>query len=67
MMTKTIEPIAARGCAYVNPDLPYFLEHSVWAKPYIAGFYAKKYLKKDLSREAVEACLDTLLALERRA
>lgn len=51
----------------VNPNLPYFLEHSAWAKPYIAGFYAKKYLGKDLSRAAVEACLDTLLALERKA
>ena len=24
----------------VNPDIPYFLEHSEWAKPYVAGSYA---------------------------
>ena len=51
----------------VNPHLPYFLEHSAWAKPYIAGFYAQKYLRKKLSREEVMAQLDDLLSLERIA
>jgi hypothetical protein len=51
----------------VNPDVPYFLEHSPWYKPYVAGFYAKKYLKLDLTREEVMARLDELLALERAA
>jgi 5-methylcytosine-specific restriction endonuclease McrA len=51
--------------ARVNPDIPYFLEHSAWAKPYVAGFYAKKYLKLDLTRDEVMARLDELLALER--
>ena len=51
----------------VNPELPYFLEHSEWAKPYIAGFYAKKYLNMELTREDVEATLDDLLKLELKA
>lgn len=42
-------------------------DHSEWAKPYIAGFYAKKYLGLDLSREETEARLDELLELEQRA
>ena len=51
----------------VVPDIPYFLEHSEWAKPYVAGFYAKKYLGQDLTRDEVNARLDELLALERIA
>ena len=51
----------------VVPDIPYFLEHSDWAKPYVAGFYAKKYLGLDLTRAEVMARLDELLALERLA
>lgn len=51
----------------VVPDIPYFLEHAEWAKPYVAGFYAKKYLKLDLTREKVMPRLDELLALERAA
>ena len=51
----------------VNPDIPYFLEHSEWAKPYVAGFYAKKYLKLDLTREEATARMDELLALEQLA
>jgi len=26
----------------VDPEQPFFLEHSQWLKPYVAGFYAKK-------------------------
>ena len=48
----------------VDPRRPYFLEHAEWCKPYAAGFYAKKYLKEDLSREQTLARLDELLALE---
>lgn len=40
--------------------------HSGWFRPYVAGFYAWKYLNLDLSREEVEARLDDLLDLERR-
>jgi 5-methylcytosine-specific restriction endonuclease McrA len=50
----------------VNPDVPYFLEHSEWAKPYVAGFYAFKYEGKQLTRAEVMERLDELLAYERR-
>lgn len=49
----------------VNPDQPYFLEHSDWIKPYVAGFYAHKYLAQDLSRAEVCDRMEELLALER--
>ena len=49
----------------VNPDQPYFLEHSSWVKPYVAAFYAAKYLSEDLTREQTMERLDELLALER--
>lgn len=52
--------------AKVDPDIPFFLEHSPWIRPYIAGFYAKKYLGLDLTREQVESRLDELLSLERK-
>jgi hypothetical protein len=55
--------IQARVC----PDQPYVFEHSAWFKPYVAGFYAWKYLREDLTREQAEARLDELLALERIA
>ena len=51
----------------VDPETPFFFEHSTWIKPYVAGFYAAKYLKEDLTREQVMERLDELLALERRA
>ena len=51
----------------VDPEIPYFLEHSGWLKPYVAGFYAHKYLGLNMSRDEVIARLDELLALERRA
>lgn len=51
----------------VNPHIPYFLEHSEWAKPYVAGFYAKKYLGLDLTRSEVAERMDELLQLERLA
>lgn len=53
--------------ARVDPQVPYILEHSVWLKPYVAGFYAAKYLNEQLTREQVMARLDELLALERIA
>lgn len=45
-------------------DQPYFFEHDEWFKPYVAGFYAWKYLGEDLSREQVIGRLDDLLGLE---
>ncbi len=44
----------------------YMLEHSDWFKPYIAGYYAWRYLGKMLSRSKIDSRLDELLALERR-
>lgn len=51
----------------VNPDQPYFLEHSTWFMPYVGGFYAAKYLDQQLTRAQVEVRLDELLALEKLA
>lgn len=51
----------------VVPDIPYFLEHSTWFKPYAAAHYARKYLGETLTREEVMARLDDLLLLERLA
>ncbi len=51
----------------VNPNIPYFLQHSEWFRPYVAGFYAKKYLKLDLTRREVLSRLDELLNKERLA
>jgi len=48
----------------VRMDRPWPFEHSEWFQPYVAGFYAKKYLRLDLSREETMARLDELLALE---
>lgn len=51
----------------VNPEIPYMFEHSDWLKPYVAGFYAAKYLNEDLTREEVMPRLEELLKLERKA
>lgn len=51
----------------VDPEIPWMFEHSAWLKPFVAGFYAHKYLGLDLTREEVEARLEELLALERKA
>lgn len=51
----------------VKPEIPYFLEHSAWAKPYIAGFYAHKYEGRMITREEAEARMEELLAHERLA
>jgi 5-methylcytosine-specific restriction endonuclease McrA len=48
----------------LDPETPYFFEHSPWLKPYVAGFYAKKYEGKDLTREQVMERLEELLAYE---
>jgi hypothetical protein len=51
----------------LNPELTYFLEHSEWAKPYVAGFYAKKYEGKLITRDEAVARMDELLRYERLA
>jgi 5-methylcytosine-specific restriction endonuclease McrA len=53
--------------AKLDPEQPYFLEHSLWIKPYIAGFYAKKYEGRNITRDEAENRLTTLLAYEFRA
>lgn len=50
----------------VKISRPYFLEHSEWFKPYVAGFYASTILGEELTREQVTARLDELLALANR-
>jgi len=51
----------------VDPEQPYFFEHAEWLKPFVAGFYAKKYEGKLLTREQVKARLIELLKYEQRA
>lgn len=41
-------------------------EHSVWFRPYVAGWYAWRYLGEELTREQTTARLNELLAIERR-
>jgi hypothetical protein len=48
----------------VDPRIPYFLEHSDWFKPYVAGFYAHKYEGKMITREEAMERLDELLSYE---
>lgn len=48
----------------VDPEMPWFLEHSDWIKPYVAGFYAHKYRGEILTRDEVSKRMDELLALE---
>lgn len=48
----------------VDPEQPYFFEHSEWLKPFVGGFYAKKYEGLILTREEVMARIDGLLAYE---
>lgn len=45
---------------------PYFLEHSTWFKPYVAGYYASTILGEELSRDEVMPRLDKLLGLAQR-
>jgi hypothetical protein len=51
----------------VDPEIPFFLEHSEWLKPYVAGFYAHKYEGREITRDEAMARLDELLAYELRA
>jgi 5-methylcytosine-specific restriction endonuclease McrA len=51
----------------VDPEIPWMLEHSEWFRPYVAGFYAKKYEGRDITREEAMQRLDALLAYELKA
>ena len=48
-------------------DRPWMFGHSEWFKPYVAGFYAWKYLGVSLARDDVMARLDELCGLEQAA
>lgn len=48
----------------VQMERVYPWPHSDWFRPYVAGYYAWTYLGEELSREATEARLEELLALE---
>ena len=50
----------------VTPGVPWFLEHSDWLKPYVAGYYAQKYEGRTITREEAAQRMDELLAYERR-
>jgi len=52
--------------AKVDPNVHWFLEHSDWLKPYVAGFYAWKYEGRKIMRDEAERRLDQLLAHELR-
>lgn len=46
---------------------PWLFDHTPWFQPYVAGWYAVRYLGLQLSRPEVEARREELLALERAA
>lgn len=50
----------------VRLDRPWMFEHTPWFRPYVAGWYARRYLGQELTRDEVEARLPELLELERR-
>lgn len=52
--------------AKVDPETPWFLDHSEWIKPYVAGFYAFKYEGRMITRQEAVARLNELLAYELR-
>jgi len=45
-------------------DRPWSKPHSEWFRPFVAGFYAWKYLDEEISREEAVERMDQLLALE---
>ncbi len=52
--------------AKVDPEQPWFLEHSEWFKFYAAGFYAAKYEGRNISEAEARQRLDELLSYEFR-
>ena len=50
--------------AKVDPEQPFMFEHSDWLKPYVSGFYAKKYEGKLITRDEAESRLAELLKYE---
>lgn len=48
----------------VDPEVPWFLEHSPWMKPYVAGFYAWKYEGRKITKEEAIERMNELLNYE---
>ncbi len=48
----------------VDPEVPFFLPHSDWLRPYVAGFYAFKYEGRKITRDEALERLSELLAHE---
>ena len=65
-VVKPAPPPGGGGVAPPNAKL-YETKPAGGFKPYVAGFYARKYLGEMLTREEVDARMDELLALERAA
>lgn len=53
--------------ARVIAERPWVFDHSPWFWPYVAGYYAHRYLGQDLDRATVEANIGAYLTLERDA
>jgi DNA-directed RNA polymerase subunit RPC12/RpoP len=49
--------------ARVIPERPWLFDHSIWFRPYVAGFYASYYGGLAVTREEVMADMDRYLAL----
>lgn len=47
----------------VVPERVWLFQHSTWAQPYVGGFYAYWYAKREVTREEVERDVDLFLAL----
>jgi hypothetical protein len=68
-----VESAAALRChlqiqAKVVLERPWVMsEHTPWFRPYVAGWYAHRYLGQDLDRAEVMERLEELLGLERSA
>lgn len=50
--------------AKVHMERAWQREHSDWFKPYVAGFYAWRFLGEEITRDEATSRLDELLALE---
>ena len=50
----------------VHIERPWMFDHSEWFQPYVAGWYAWRYLGEELSRSEVETRREELLTLEQR-
>lgn len=49
--------------ARVIPERPWMLEHSAWFVPYVCGFYAHYYGKRNITRAEADAAPNRWLAM----